>query len=234
MKSVIHFLSAGVLIAARLSLNTQRAAADCIYCQCNDKLYDSADLQTCQNECHTTLGCFTGICAPAHLPGEAPHMLEKFRQDHMNAHLSCYSGLLHSDDPSSPNYNCVASAIGVKDRLIDLEVDGYGNRDGKLQVSDFDAFFSMVGYTTSADCTINQSGGVEKIALFGKQVDNPPQITDEFHVARQATDPGVDQTTGPWFESKEGGSKQIIHHLRELDGADDIGPLIKCYQRAVP
>jgi hypothetical protein len=151
----------------------------------------------------------------------------------MNAHLSCYSVTLHYDDPTAPNYNCVASAVGVTDRFIAMEVDGYGNRDGKLQVSDFDAFFGYGGYSTSANCDVNQSG-IEKIALFGKHVGTPPQISGEFHVARQVTDPSVDQTTGPWFESKEGGFKKIIHHLMELDGADEIGPLIKCYQKAVP
>jgi hypothetical protein len=46
-----------------------RAAADCDYCikakcSCNGKLYDSAS--DCTSECHASLGCFTGICAPVH------------------------------------------------------------------------------------------------------------------------------------------------------------------------
>ncbi len=33
-----------------------------VYCACNGKTYD--DVQQCLDECHVTLGCFTGICEP--------------------------------------------------------------------------------------------------------------------------------------------------------------------------
>jgi hypothetical protein len=34
-----------------------------VYCNCNKKCYD--DVNVCLDECHTSLGCFTGICGPA-------------------------------------------------------------------------------------------------------------------------------------------------------------------------
>ena len=40
-----------------------------IYCNCNKKCY--TDASTCTSECKASLGCFTGICAPAQ-PGQCP------------------------------------------------------------------------------------------------------------------------------------------------------------------
>lgn len=34
-----------------------------VYCACNQQCYD--DATSCLSECHTSLGCFTGICGPA-------------------------------------------------------------------------------------------------------------------------------------------------------------------------
>lgn len=226
-------------LVSLLAVGFGRAAADCIYCACNKKLYAASDLQTCQNECQAGLGCFTGICTPAHIPGDAPYSDEKSVQHGLHPNLSCYSVTLHRDpllcdfglgQCPAGRYNCIASAVGVTDRFIFYEVDGYGNRDGKLQISDFDAYFAYGGYVTSADCGVKQSG-IEKIALFGEQVGTPAEFTANLHVARQVTDPSVDQTTGPWFESKEGDYKKMIHHLDELSG---WGPLIKCYERTIP
>jgi hypothetical protein len=38
-------------------------SAQKVFCACNGKCYD--DGSSCTSECHTTLGCFTGICEPA-------------------------------------------------------------------------------------------------------------------------------------------------------------------------
>ena len=209
--------------AVRFLEDSQPAAADCIYCACNKNIYAKSDLATCQTECRTGLGCFTGICEPVGLPiGFAPTALQAFRQKIAFPNLSCYS----MQEQPNEQYSYVAFAVGVTDRLIDYEVDGYTNKDGKLSVSDFDTYFTYGGYKVSADCSIQQDK--EKIALFGEQTGTPPILTDKFHVAKQAV--GVDQTSCPWFESKEGGSKRIIHRLQDLDGGE-YDNLIKCYEK---
>ncbi len=52
----------------------QKNACECcrneealIYCNCNKRCY--SDATACLDECEATLGCFTGICAPAE-PGQ--------------------------------------------------------------------------------------------------------------------------------------------------------------------
>jgi hypothetical protein len=43
------------------------ACPNLVYCNCNQTCY--SDVTTCLNNCHVTLGCFTGICGPAQ-PGQ--------------------------------------------------------------------------------------------------------------------------------------------------------------------
>ena len=40
----------------------------CVFCNCNDTYYPQAEIATCLDECHVSLGCFTGICGPAVCP----------------------------------------------------------------------------------------------------------------------------------------------------------------------
>jgi secretory phospholipase A2 len=40
----------------------------CIFCNCNDTYYQSFQIAQCLDECHVSLGCFTGICEPAECP----------------------------------------------------------------------------------------------------------------------------------------------------------------------
>jgi len=142
--------------------------------------------------------------------------------------FSCYSVTAQPTAPSwagSGTYNCIALTVGVTGRWVWPEVDGYGNRDGVVTVTDFDAFYAAGGYTVAANCS--REAGKEKIALYGETDTSGTVIP--LHAARQAAVP----VGGFLFESKEGAFKQIVHDLDDLEGGS-YGAIIKCYQRAVP
>jgi hypothetical protein len=218
---MVRFLSNRLAILVYLTttlVGTGDAFSDCIRCSCTKKLYQQSELAKCQSECKVGLGCFTGICEPAGMSGTDPSAAEDSIQRSHFPRLTCYTVTA----PPNPAYNCIACSVGVTNRWIWQEVDGYGNRDGVVTVSDFDAYFSYGGYTPTTNCSVQL--GKEKIVLFG-QTDASGTVVPT-HAARQASVP----ISGFLFESKEGRFKQILHDLSDLEGGA-YGAVVKCYER---
>jgi hypothetical protein len=152
------------------------------------------------------------------MPGNVPTAAQDAQQRGFFPGLSCFSV---TADPSG-TYNCFSLTVSVTDRFLGGdEVDGYGNRNGIVEVSDFDAFYKFAGYSPSPNCSIED--GKHKIALFGFKDDASGKLS-HGHAARQE---------GPVFESKEGSGKQVIHALKALEGPT-YGLLVKCYERPLP
>jgi hypothetical protein len=155
-------------------------AAGCFYCPCNQTYF--SDIGVCNANCHVSLGCFTGICAvpkETGLPGRAATEEEDANQRDWFPNLACYSV---TADPTD-NYNCIALSAGITNDWVWKVVDRvYGNNDGKVDVSDFDSFYTDFGYSVSASCS--QEAGKQKIALYG-QPDGSGNW-EPTHAARQA------------------------------------------------
>jgi hypothetical protein len=206
----------GVLIPfLLLALVPTQALADCIRCSCSEKNYAMDEIGLCQSECKVSLGCFSGICGPANLPGADPTALQWSRQTDAFPNLHCFNVLSQEDQ----RYNCIAWSVGNDRQWIWKEVDLiFGDMDGTVEISDFDDFYQQHGFAPAADCSFK--AGKHKVALFGKG-------TQPTHAARQSSD------TPGWWESKEGKEKKSLHKLTELEGGV-YGDVIKCYERSQP
>jgi hypothetical protein len=161
--------------------------ADCIQCGCNDRLYGASGLATCQNECKVGLGCFTNICAPAGLPGKDPTAEQDKWQLERFPGLSCYTVTEQPND----HYNCISRTVGVTDRWVWREVDGYGDRDGEVSIADFDAFYAYGGYKVANNCL--REAGKEKVALYYEATGTSAKGSLLFtprHAAKQYTGAG--------------------------------------------
>jgi hypothetical protein len=201
-------------------------AAECIYCNCNKTYYD--DIPSCQAQCKASLGCFVGICGPAYgsdfLGGKPPTPAQDSFQRRRFPKLTCYSvtgdPTPRRSDPQS--YNCIAFTVGLRNIWTWDVVDSiFGNKNGLVEVADFDRFYSRYGYNTSASCA--HEAGKQKVALYGYGGIEPTHAALQKDV----------KAPGEWWESKEGESKRIIHKLRDLEGVN-YGQVIKCYERARP
>lgn len=174
-----------------------------------------SELALCQSECVVSLACFDAICEPANLPGDDPTPLQTAQQTNAFPGLHCFNVLA----PADKNYNCISWSVGNDTKWTWKEVDSvYGDKDGIVEVSDFDAFYLHFGFTPAADCSFEI--GKHKVALFGTP-DGPT------HAARQAI--GL----SGWWESEEGREKKSLHQLNELEGGA-YGNVIKCYERRQP
>ena len=217
------FLLSAALVTLTVFPNPKTILAeqlDCYYCGCNQVSYWT--LADCLQECEAGLDCFSKYCIPVSMAGDRPW--SPFSIQYQNDlfgldRLGCYS--ITGDRDSS--YNCIASTIGVDYAWIWSDVDLYGDKDGIVEVDDFDAFYAGGGYYESDSCA--GAGGVYKIALYGnRQADGSWEPT---HAARQ-----VEQAIGgPWWETKEGHGKKIIHKLDDI--TNYYGEVIKCYERPI-
>jgi len=118
------------------------------------------------------------------------------------------------------DYNCIAWSVGITNEWIWLEVDtDFGDNDGILEVSDFDAFYDDEGYQTCAEAEAvimpykNPAKAVPK---------NPDGIT---HGARKRDCGSNNCGAGRWnmFESKLGDTERIEHRKAQLNGAAGAG-----------
>jgi len=134
--------------------------------------------------------------------GRDPTAVEK------SAANSLYPNLVDGDwcvtAPATPTYNCIAWTIGDTSKWIWNEVDTvYGDNDGTISVSDFDAFYQAHGFTPVE----NQTPTDRKIALFTKGGAPQHGAVISSHVC------GV-----TLFESKRGKNIRIAHVLEQLEG----------------
>lgn len=121
-----------------------------------------------------------------------------------------FPGLVSGDwcviDPSTPTYNCYAWSISNTTQWIDTQVDSqYGNNDGKLSFSDFDAFYEQTQGLYPQ--TVPDSNTF--VALFAKG--SAPQ-----HAALVA---GTESCGSVPFTSKLGQGPLIAHDLYQLEGS---------------
>src|SRR5262249_1795635 len=62
----------------------------------------------------------------------------------------------------TPDYNCIAWTIGVTNRWVWNEVDSYGNKNGTVEISDFDALYASAGLKP----VVGSSPANPKVALY--------------------------------------------------------------------
>jgi len=113
--------------------------------------------------------------------------------------------------PANPQYNCIAWSVGITDRWIWWEVDSdFGDRDGKLESTDFDAFYQHFGYTLTTN--INDAEILLYKSPSQANSNNPEGIT---HAARKKD---CICGLGRWimFESKCGLAERIEHRREQL------------------
>ena len=109
-------------------------------------------------------------------------------------------------------YNCIAWSVGNTEEWIWWQVDeDYGDNDGVIEISDFDAFYDAKGYQiasglTDATIMLYQSATAES-------PDNPDGIT---HAAKKRA---CSCGAGKWtiYESKCGPAARIEHVYNELN-----------------
>jgi hypothetical protein len=113
---------------------------------------------------------------------------------------------------ATPAYNCIAWSIGNTSEWLWDQVDtDLGDNDGKIEVSDFDAFYDAKGYVT---CGIGEA----EILLFKNAGNSGPNNPDGItHACRKRDCTSGD---GRWimFESKRGQNVQIEHRRDQLNG----------------
>ena len=115
--------------------------------------------------------------------------------------------------PATRTYNCFAWSIGVTDRWVDTEVDSvYGNKNGKLEISDFDNLYATRGLRPVSGSTPADA----LVALYAKG-------GTPTHAARRASNPCGQ------FESKLGGNVRIAHDVTQLEGGAVYGDVVRFY-----
>lgn len=109
--------------------------------------------------------------------------------------------------PATPTYNCFAWSVGNTSAWVDSTIDSvYGNRNGTLDVADFDAYYAAHGLRPH---TAPSTPANAQVTLFAKS-SGPPT-----HAAARST-----KSCGgmPMFESKLGRDFRLIHPMLGLDG----------------
>jgi hypothetical protein len=125
---------------------------------------------------------------------------------------------LRTDDycitgPANTTYNCFAWSMGDTSKWLESEVDSlYGNKNGTLELSDFDDMYANQGLKPVTDATPANP----EIVLYAKG-------TTPTHAARN---------TGAacgGFESKLGSSVRIAHYPDQLEGGTVYGDINRYY-----
>ena len=128
----------------------------------------------------------------------------------------------HVTAPKDCKYNCIEWSLCNDDEWVWDQVDeNFGDNDGVVEISDFDAYYKSKGFTvcgkSSGEC--QPECKIRKVALFadgGKPT----------HAAKEVAD-------GGWWESKIGKNIRIIHRLGQLEGEHSVyGNVSRCYCKA--
>ena len=116
--------------------------------------------------------------------------------------------------PATATYNCFAWSIGDTSKWIDTDVDSvYGIKNGTLEFSDFDAFYSANGGLRPL---VGQTPANPKVALYavGSSPTHASRITGSGNCA---------------FESKLGKFVRIAHDPTDLEGGTVYGGIDRFY-----
>jgi hypothetical protein len=104
--------------------------------------------------------------------------------------------------PATKTYNCIAWSIGNTSMWIWKEVDSvYGNKNGIVEIADFDAFYANEGLTPVVDKTPANP----QVVLYANG-------TTPKHAARKIGNGDCA------FESKLGRNLRIVHEANQLEG----------------
>jgi hypothetical protein len=115
--------------------------------------------------------------------------------------------------PATSTYNCIAWSIGNTSQWIWDEVDSvYGDQNGAVEISDFDAFYANEGLKP----VVGSTPANPQVALYA--VGSNPT-----HAARR-TDTGA-----CGFESKLGQNARIAHEVGQLEGGTVYGNINRYY-----
>jgi hypothetical protein len=117
--------------------------------------------------------------------------------------------------PATPTYNCFAWSIGNTTQWIDSQIDSvYGNNNGTLEFSDFDAFYQQYGGLRPVT---DRTPAAPEVVLYA--VGN--RVT---HAARK-TGSGDCR-----YESKLGANVRIAHEPWDLEGGSTYGNVGRYYE----
>lgn len=117
--------------------------------------------------------------------------------------------------PATPTYNCFAWSIGNTGQWIDSQIDSvYGNNNGTLEFSDFDAFYQTYGGLRPVT---DRTPSAPEVVLYavGSRV---------THAARK-TGSGACR-----YESKLGANVRIAHEPWDLEGGSTYGNVGRYYE----
>jgi hypothetical protein len=120
--------------------------------------------------------------------------------------------------PPDATYNCIACLIIKTRQWIWNQVDSvYGDREGTVSISDFDAFYQAPQSLTPTDSPNTNT----LVALFAKG-------TTPTHAA--VTSPGAPACGTFPFSSKLGREWVISHDLYQLQGGSVYGNIVRSYE----
>jgi hypothetical protein len=119
--------------------------------------------------------------------------------------------------PGTGTYNCIAWTVGNTSEWIWDQVDGYGDGDGTVSISDFDAFYDRTAGLVPAE---NPSSNTQ-VALFAKG-------TTPTHAAVTAD---ITSCGSIPFTSKFGASVRAAHDLNQIEGGSVYGNIVRYYDR---
>lgn len=122
--------------------------------------------------------------------------------------------------PESPTYNCIAWTVSDNSQWIWNQVDSvYGDKDGKVSIADFDAFYYAVQHLTPTTAPNSNS----LVALFAT-ASGP---THASIIGMGSPDCG----TVP-YTSKLGKAWVLSHDLYQLEGGSTYGDIVRYYEPA--
>lgn len=119
--------------------------------------------------------------------------------------------------PGTKTYNCIAWSVGNTSEWIWDQVDGYGDGDGTVSISDFDAFYDQTAGLVPAE---NPSSNTQ-VALFAKG-------STPTHAAAAAD---ITSCGSIPFTSKFGASVRAAHDLYQIEGGSVYGNIVRYYDR---
>ena len=118
---------------------------------------------------------------------------------------------------ATATYNCIAWSVGDTSQWIWNQVDRYGDNDGTVSISDFDAFYDQTMQLVPATSPTSNT----KVALFAKG-------TTPTHAAAVAD---ISSCGSVPFTSKLGRSVRMAHDLYQLEGGPTYGNVVRYYDR---
>ena len=119
--------------------------------------------------------------------------------------------------PSTKRYNCIAWSVGNTSEWIWNQVDGYGDGDGTVSISDFDAFYDQTAGLVPSEHPSSNT----QVALFANG-------TTPTHAAAAAD---ISSCGSIPFTSKLGSSVRAAHDLNQLEGGTAYGNVVRYYDR---